>query len=436
MGLSVFMISTSELYQLFKKHRIICTDSRRVAKDAIFFALKGDNFDGNTYARMAIDKGCSFAVVDDAAVVDCDRMLLVDDVLKALQQLAAFHRRSLNIPILAITGTNGKTTTKELVSALLAQKFRLIATKGNMNNHIGVPLTLLQMNYTTDMGVIEMGASHVGEIAELCEIAQPDYGIITNIGKAHLEGFGSYENIIKTKGELYDYLKRKGGVVFLNGENAILKKIIGSYSHVEYGNTEKSYCRGTITHKEMFVGIEWECQENTGLAYSNLIGDYNFENIMAAICVGNYFGISSTIIDKTIASYTPSNNRSQWVRGRRNHLVLDFYNANPTSMAAAISNFQDYDYPKKCYVIGDMLELGDVADEEHAGILDMLKGIWHSDVFLVGKHFMKYNNRSEFLFFENVELLNKYLAKNPPSGSLILIKGSRGIRLEKCIDYL
>ena len=430
------MKTPESLYSLFLKHRKVSTDSRNLEKDAIFFALRGDNFDGNQFVLQAIENGAAAAVSDRTEFSEHPQVWVVDDTLRALQQLARMHRKAMPAKVIGITGSNGKTTTKELIAAVLSKKYEVLYTRGNLNNHIGVPLTLLQLKPDTELAVIEMGANHQGEIAALSRLAMPDCGLITNIGKAHLEGFGSYQNIIQTKGELYDYLKRKGGVVFLNGENAILKKIIGSYSHVEYGNTEKSYCRGTITHKEMFVGIEWECQENTGLAYSNLIGDYNFENIMAAICVGNYFGISSTIIDKTIASYTPSNNRSQWVRGRRNHLVLDFYNANPTSMAAAISNFQEYDYPKKCYIIGDMLELGDVADEEHAGILDMLKGIWHSDVFLVGKHFMKYNNRSEFLFFENVELLNKYLAKNPPSGSLILIKGSRGIRIEKCIDYL
>ncbi|MBP7463210.1 MAG: UDP-N-acetylmuramoyl-tripeptide--D-alanyl-D-alanine ligase [Bacteroidales bacterium] len=430
------MISTEQLYQIFKKHRSICTDSRRVSKDSIFFALKGDNFDGNAYAENALHLGCAYAVVDDPKVVSSDKFLLVKDALKALQDLAAFHRRTIKIPFVAITGTNGKTTTKELVSSVLAQKFRVIATKGNMNNHIGVPLTILSMNHTTDMGIIEMGASHQGDIAELCAIAQPDYGIITNVGKAHLEGFGSEEIIRKTKGELYDYLKQNNGVVFINGENPTLISMLGHYSGIKYGNTDDSFCTGKLTSKEMYVGIEWQCNDNSGLAISNLIGDYNFENILAAICLGNYFNISPTIIDKTIGSYTPSNNRSQWVRGRRNHLILDFYNANPTSMAIAIDNFMQYQAPKKCLILGDMLELGNCSESEHQQIISMINHVDYEDVFFVGENFLQLKRNNPFLFFENVETLNKYLAKNPPTGSLILVKGSRGIKLEKCIDYL
>ncbi|NLA23794.1 MAG: UDP-N-acetylmuramoyl-tripeptide--D-alanyl-D-alanine ligase [Bacteroidales bacterium] len=430
------MNNIEDLYKIFKECKNICTDSRRVRKDSLFFALKGENFDGNKYAEKALNLGCAYAVVDDANYVISEKYILVKDVLKTLQELAKYHRQRLNIPIIAITGTNGKTTTKELISSVLAQRFRLIATKGNMNNHIGVPLTILSMNHTTDFGVIEMGASSKGEISLLCEIAQPNYGLITNIGRAHLEGFKTEEVIAQTKKELYDYLTQNEGVIFVNDENPKLKDLLGDYQAIKYGNTENSNCKGKLVTRELYVGVEWECANNKGLAFSNLIGEYNFENILAAICIGNYFSISSIILDKTISAYIPSNNRSQWVMGRRNQLILDFYNANPTSMKLAIENFIQYQANKKILILGDMLELGIYSDEEHNNILEMIDYFHYEDVFLIGQEFYNQRKGHPYIFFEDVNQLNKYLVKNPPSGSLILVKGSRGIKLEKCIDYL
>ncbi|MBP7076132.1 MAG: UDP-N-acetylmuramoyl-tripeptide--D-alanyl-D-alanine ligase [Bacteroidales bacterium] len=430
------MVTTEQLYKIFLKTRSVCTDSRRVTPGSVFFALSGENFDGNNFAAQAIEMGCAYAVVDKPAVALNDKYLVVNNVLQALQDLARHHRKQLRIPVIAITGTNGKTTTKELISAILSKKFRVNATRGNMNNHIGVPLTILSMNHTTDMGVVEMGANHPGEIALLCDIAQPNYGLITNIGKAHLEGFGSVEAIIKTKAELYDYLMGHEGIIFLNNENPILKKLVGSYPSVNYGVSDESFCYGKITYKEIYVGVDWICGQNTGLAYSFLIGDYNFENILSAIAIGNYFNIAGSIIDKTISTYTPSNNRSQWVKGRRNQLILDLYNANPTSMMAAIINFNNYDNTKKCMILGDMLELGTDSEKEHHTILDFIHNSEYSDVYLVGSVFSNFKDKFSYHFFESTELLSKYFSKNPPTGYLILLKGSRGMKLEKCVDYL
>lgn len=424
------------LYTLFIESAGICTDSRRVTKNTLFFALKGDNFDGNMHAIEALEKGCKYAIVDDNKLKDINSCIVVDDVLKTLQTLANYHRKKLNIPILAITGTNGKTTTKELVATILAQKYRVAATKGNLNNHIGVPLTLLRMNNTIDYGIVELGASSVGEIAELCEICAPNYGIITNVGKAHLKGFGSFENIQIAKAELYRYLESNKGVVFLNRDNQLLKKMIGSYSYIDYGTSPDCYCHGNITNKEMYVGIKWTCQNNSGQAYTNLIGAYNFENILAAVTIANFFNVASSLIDKTLSTFLPRNNRSQLVRGMRNILIMDLYNANPTSMKAAIDNFNNYPDTKKALILGDMLELGDGSDYEHENILKLISTSEYSEVYLVGNNFAMFKEKYPFSYFNNAKELSNYFLKHPLCGRTVLIKGSRGMQLEKCTDFL
>jgi UDP-N-acetylmuramoyl-tripeptide--D-alanyl-D-alanine ligase len=402
----------------------------------MFFALQGDNFNGNKYALDALEKGCSYAIVDDENLKNSEGCIYVEDALKTMQDLAQFHRKKLNIPIFAITGSNGKTTTKELIATILAQKYRVAATKGNLNNHIGVPLTLLSMNNTIDFGVVEIGASTLGEVALLSEICAPTYGLITNVGKAHIEGFGSLNGVKQAKGELYKYLEKNNGIVFLNTDSPDLKQMIGNYSHISYGSNSKSFCSGTITYKDMYIGVNWTCNGNNGLAMSNLIGIYNFENILAAIAIGNYFEIAPSIIDKTINTYLPRNNRSQLIRGRRNQLILDYYNANPTSMEAAINNFTDYRDVKKALIIGDMLELGDDSLNEHKKILELIKQSGYQDVFIVGNIFSQFKELYPYEYFATAEKLAAHFLKTPISGRTFLIKGSRGIRLEKCTDYL
>ena len=430
------MIQIEQLYSLFLKSGIVCTDSRRVSKNSIFFALSGDNFNGNLYAEEALSKGCSYAVVDDIKLQENPKCIYVKDSLKALQELSNFHRTKLGIPILAITGSNGKTTTKELVSTILAQKYRVAATKGNLNNHIGVPLTLLSMNNTIDFGVVELGASSAGEIANLCEICAPNFGIITNVGHAHIEGFGSFEGVMQAKAEMYEYFKKNNGIVFLNQDSHYLSDMIGNYSYISYGKSKNAYCNGTLTNKDMYVGVKWACNAYSGLTTSNLFGNYNFENILAAITIGNYFNIAPSIIDKTISSYIPRNNRSQLISGRRNQLILDYYNANPTSMIAAIDNFTNYRNVKKGLILGDMLELGKESIESHHNILNLISQSGYEDVFLVGSIFGSFKDSFPFKYFIDSEQLANYFIKHPISGRMILVKGSRSIKLERCTDYL
>ncbi|MDD2387154.1 MAG: UDP-N-acetylmuramoyl-tripeptide--D-alanyl-D-alanine ligase [Bacteroidales bacterium] len=430
------MNTIEQIYAIFKVCKKINTDSRIITPNSIFFALKGDNFDGNKYVEDALAKGSIAAVTSDKRFKDIDNIFIVSDTLKALQDLANYHRRQLKIPIIGITGSNGKTTTKELLASVLAQKLRVAYTGGNKNNHIGVPLTLLAMNHTVDIGIIEMGANHKGEIKTLCEIAEPEYGLITNIGKAHLEGFGSIENIKQTKGELYDYLKKNQGIIFSNIDNEILNELLNTYSSVSYGQSEKSYCQGIYTEFGYEAAVKWEANNQKGLAKSNLIGAYNFENILAAITVGSYFNVPETAIDNAIACYYPRNNRSQHVKTIRNSLILDFYNANPTSMIAAIDNFDRIVEKNKCLILGDMLELGVDSIKEHKMILEKIEDMNFRKVYLVGSEFYNFNNKYEFIFFKKVEDLALQLVKKPEIGKFFLIKGSRGIKLEKCTDYL
>ena len=429
-------METTSLYAVFRDYPVITTDSRNIPTNSIFFALKGDKFNGNVFAEEALSKGASYAVIDEPEFATNDRTILVDDVLFSLQQLAQYHRKQLGLPILAITGTNGKTTTKELITAVLTKKFRVNSTKGNLNNHIGVPLTLLSMNEQTEFGVVEMGANHPGEIKTLCDIANPDFGIVTNIGKAHLEGFGSFEGVIRTKSELYDFIRNKGGKCFLNADNLLLVQQAKGIQLISYGKSTDYFMTGELTSADNYLVVKALFQKGWLYLKSKLVGDYNFENLLAAACIGKYFEVDPLLIQKAIAEYTPSNNRSQLIKKATNTIIMDAYNANPTSMMAALTNFAGIQHENKCVILGDMLELGDASAEEHQKITDFIEEQTFSEVYLVGPQFKNTIDRTQKKKFERVELLSAYLKTQPIENRLILIKGSRGIHLEKILELL
>lgn len=435
----------SEIYNIYKQCPIINTDSRKDGYGGIFFALSGPNFDGNKFASDAL-KTNAYAVVDDSHVVTSSRYILVDNVLLTLQELARYHRSKLDIPLIAITGTNGKTTTKELVSRVLAQKYNTCSTKGNLNNHIGVPLTILGINEHHQTAVIEFGASTIGEIALLCSIAKPNYGIITNIGKAHLETFRTIENIKQTKGELYQYLISNNGVAFINYDNNILKELPVPQKTIYYGKSKQTHIQGKVLESNIFVKLEWKINElhETNIVapnddhktiQTNLVGEYNFENVMAAVCVGNYFGVDNQSIKQAIETYHPENNRSQFMKTTNNKLIIDCYNANPTSMKQAIHDFQKVEQNNKVLILGDMLELGESALVEHKNIVSEVEKGHYQHVYLVGKHFSEAKSAHAQHFLTTQHLID-YLKINPLIGKLILIKGSRGIMLEQTIELL
>lgn len=430
------MATIKYIYQLFQRFPIISTDSRKIQKDSLFFALKGENFNGNKFAAESLTKGAAFAFVDEKEYVTSEKTILVDSVLDALTKLANFHRKKLQIPILAITGTNGKTTTKELLASVLAQKFKVSFTEGNLNNHIGVPLTLLKMNAETELGIVEMGANHPGEIAHLCKIAEPNYGIITNIGKAHLEGFGSFEGVIRTKSELFHFLKNNNGTFFFNNDNPILCEIKKDYNKtVSFGIADADFT-GSLIQSPPFVHIKANFKKGVLYLNTNLIGDYNAENILAAACIGSYFDVDPLKIQKALKEYQPDNNRSQLITKGDLRIILDAYNANPTSMQASIKSFIADNEGKKYLILGDMLELGEYAKKEHSEILELLSASELNDVFLVGSVFSKIAHNSNFRTFENVAGLISFLQKKAIKNGNILIKGSRGIQLEKVLEYL
>lgn len=430
-------MTISQLYDFFLKYPHVSTDSRRIEAGSLFFALKGDNFDGNRFASNALKEGASFAVVDDPSVVDGERYLLVENVLEALQQLAAYHRNQLRCPIIGITGTNGKTTTKELIAAVLGSKYRVEYTRGNLNNHIGVPLTLLSMTPETEAGIVEMGANHPGEIAFLCGLARPDYGLVTNVGKAHLEGFGSFEGVVRTKSELYRFLEENGGTVFVNGENEILLRSVGiNLKKITYGTAEGFYLRGEAIDAIHFLKVRAFFQGETLNVETKLAGGYNLENVLAAMAVGSYFEVTPENIKSAIENYVPSNNRSQFIRTSRNEIIMDAYNANPASMQASIANFLKLSHPRKLLILGDMLELGKAAAEEHQYIVNSLSDEVNYGVLLAGPHFNATRRAEGFLAFADVTGLMDYLRNNPLSGCLILVKGSRGMQLEKLTPFL
>ncbi len=425
------------LYQLFRQHRIVSTDSRNIVAGCLFFALKGENFNGNAFALQALEAGAAYAIVDDPALPAHPQLHRVEDVLSCLQELALYHRRQLNLPVVAITGTNGKTTTKELVARVLAVRYRTGVTKGNLNNHIGVPLTLLTMDTDTQIAVVEMGASHPGEIAVLCRIAEPNYGLVTNVGKAHLEGFGSLEGVKRTKGELYDYLSRSAGTILYNNDNPILCEMVAARQPVrtvEYGvrRNKASLLASNAEHPFLRLQVEDYPGINT-----QLIGSYNTDNVLAALAVGRQFGITPEEAAGAIAAYVPSNNRSQLSRTDRHTVIMDAYNANPTSMAAAIDNFAQLKEDNKWLILGDMLELGTESDTEHRQLIHLLQEKGLTQSLLVGLEFMKVKDAHLYRTFANVEELNAWLQNNPlPSGAVVLLKGSRGIKLEQALKAL
>lgn len=412
------------LYELFKKNYLVDTDTRNIRKGTIFFALKGVNFNGNKFAADALSKGASYAIVDEEEYRVNDRTLLVDNVLETLQDLANYHRRQLQVPIIALTGSNGKTTTKELINAVLSQKYKTVATRGNLNNHIGVPLTLLSINPDTEIGVIEMGANHHKEIALLSSIAEPDYGYITNFGKAHLEGFGSVEGVIEAKSELYDFLKEYDRTIFVNPLDVIQMEKTERSNRILFSSS--------IQFKEVNPFVE--------LAYgnlviqSNLIGKYNYNNIAAAITIGEKFNVESTKIKEAIELYAPDNNRSQILEKGSNKIILDAYNANPTSVQAALENFKVLNADHKVVILGDMFELGDNSKQEHQDIASLVDKFDFNESVLVGENFYKTNTSSrQYLNFEE---LKEFIQGKTYYNSTILIKGSRGMALERILEFL
>jgi len=415
------------LHKLFLKHTSVCTDTRKITKDCLFFALKGDNFNGNAFAKDALAKGAAYAIVDENEVVLSDSYVLVEDVLTTLQKLATYHRKYLNLKIVALTGSNGKTTTKELINCVLEKKHKTVATIGNLNNHIGVPLTLLSMDNTTEIGIVEMGANHLKEIEFLCNIAEPDYGYITNFGKAHLEGFGSIEGVIKGKSELYNYLKDNNKLIFVNPNDNMQLKQLQDYKYTyPFGNIE-------FVKSNPFVIVKYD----DTIISSQLIGAYNFNNISAAICIGDYFKVKINEIKEAIEGYVPENNRSQIINKGNNQIILDAYNANPTSMKAAIDNFNQLDARYKIAILGDMFELGNEAKEEHEHIANYANRTNIDNVFLVGENF--YNTKfesSKTILCKTFDDLKKEVKNSKIEESSLLIKGSRGMALERVLDFL
>lgn len=429
-----------KIYSLFEEFPKITTDTRKDLNASIFFALKGENFDANKFAEQALESGAEYAVIDNPDYNKSQRCILVKNVLRTLQELAKHHRQKLNITVIGITGSNGKTTTKELMNAVLSQKYNVCSTFGNLNNHIGVPLTVLSIAKTTELAIVEMGANHIGEIKELCEIAQPNYGIITNIGKAHLEGFGSYEGVKKAKSELYDYLKKREGTAFVHSDDAVLMQLSEGINCIYYGEKENDFCKGEVIELIPHVQVKWKTQtkasESCGIISSKLLGNYNYVNLLSAICIASYFGVKASEVDRILSAYEPKNNRSQLIQTQHNKIVMDAYNANPSSMAAAIQtcsrNFDQDVY----FILGDMFELGKESSTEHKKIIELLNSIPSEKVLLIGKHFMQHREIGKYHFYENRNEAEQFLQQNPPNNSVILIKGSRGMELEKLLPLL
>lgn len=421
-----------KLHRLFLKFNGVSTDTRSIAHGALFFALKGENFNGNDFAKKALDSGASYCIIDEQQFQSNERFILVPNVLKTLQELANFHRKYLNIPIIAITGSNGKTTTKELINSVLDQRYKTHATQGNYNNHIGVPLTLLQMDESVDIGIVEMGANHIGEIAKLCQISVPNYGYITNFGKAHLEGFGSAAGVVKGKCELYDYLKINKGIVFIYGDDEKQVQQIGSYkkAHV-FSDKNSSNIQVSITSETPFISFESQgCTME-----SQLVGVYNFSNAAAAIAIGCFFEVSLENIKKGIESYTPNNNRSQIIQKGSNTIILDAYNANPSSMEVALDNFNSMKSPFKIVILGDMFELGVHSKSEHQAVIDEVNSLNFSSAYYVGSHFFELaSDSSKASFFKTTKSFRNQLQSLVFKDALILIKGSRGMALETLLD--
>lgn len=427
------MISIEALYSIFLQHPV-STDSRNCPPDALFFALKGDKFDGNDYIGAVLATGAAYAVGDQSANLPNDeRVIRVENVLDTLQQLARYHRRQMSATVIAITGTNGKTTTKELIAAALSLQYSTVYTMGNLNNHIGVPLTLLQLRPEDQFAVIEMGANHLGEINALCRIAEPDCGLITNVGRAHLEGFGSLEGVICAKTELYNFLRRAGGMVFVSWDNLILRNLATSLPRVSYyGTTSEATLCATRIASAPTLAVQWK----GGVINTHLVGSYNFENVLAAIAVADYFGVEKERINAAIANYIPTNNRSQNLKTTRNQLIVDAYNANPSSMQAALDNFEALNLHPSLLLLGEMRELGEATVNEHQTLIDRVATA-ADRIFLVGDAYAHCQVLpAQCQWFPNTDAVIKYLEGHPVKGYHILIKGSRSNQLEKVLEYL
>ena len=423
-----------QLYQIYQQHPVITTDSRDCPQGSIFFALKGESFDGNKFAASAIEKGCAYAVIDNAEYQKDDRFILVDDVLQTFKDLAREHRRQFNIPVIGITGTNGKTTTKELIASVLSEKYNTLFTQGNFNNDVGVPKTLFRLNEQHEIAVVEMGASHPGDIKTLVETVEPTCGLITNVGKAHLQGFGSFEGVKKTKGELYDYLKAHDALVFINGNNEHLLQMAQSRDicrAIEYGTQEDCQVNGSIISCAPFLKFQWNSNVN-GInvqqeIQTHLIGSYNIDNMLAAIAIGLHFGVSPEQIHHALSNYIPTNNRSQMEETGKNHLVVDAYNANPSSMKAALDNFHLMEVSPKMAILGDMRELGEASAEEHQKAVDLMKEYGFENIWLVGDEFG--NTQCNYRKFKDVEEVKAAIIAEDIKGFNILIKGSNNTKL-------
>jgi UDP-N-acetylmuramoyl-tripeptide--D-alanyl-D-alanine ligase len=426
-----------EIEKLYKKYSVskkISTDTRQITPGSVFFALKGDKFNANAFAREALDKGASFVVIDEGEYAVDDRCILVPNVLEALQELARFHRNQLKIPVLALTGSNGKTTTKELIHSVLSKKFRTHATKGNLNNHIGVPLTILSIDPSVELAVIEMGANHVGEIALLCSIASPTHGMITNIGKAHIGTFGGYENIIRAKSELFEHLISTGGQAFINSQSEVLANMVKRFKDPMLYPAAGDYYHASLVSADPMVTLR---AENGEVVDTQLIGAYNFENIAAALCIGKYFGVDASQANQAVASYVPGNMRSQVVKKNNNTIILDAYNANPSSMHAAIENLASMKATKKVLILGDMFELEGEADREHQAIGKLIRARGFKDVYLCGSLFKAaLREMPEAKYFMKKEELVEELKQYPVEHATILVKASRGIGLETIVEFL
>lgn len=430
-------METEKLYPLFRNSTGVTTDSRNIQKGNIFFGLWGESYNGNKYAAEALAKGASYAVIDDPDF-EAENTILVDDTLLELQALAAWHRKEMKIPVIGITGTNGKTTTKELLAAVLSKKFRTHYTKGNLNNHIGVPITILSTPPDTELLIIEMGANHPGEIKALCEIARPEYGIITNIGTAHIEGFGSFEGIVKAKVELYEFIKKVNGVVLYNDKNALLTEKIFKLINraVPYSDPTGTELITEINNEGLTLSITAVYNHQSFKIKTNLFGDYNLENVKAALATGLFFGMEIEDAINAIEDYKPSNNRSEIRATGTNTLICDAYNSNPSSLLSALDSFAQSQPGNKVCILGDMLELGEKSEEEHMNILNSLKSFGFNRVILVGEVFGRLAPSFNYESFTDSDQLGIFLKNNPINNSFILIKGSRGIRLEKIYNYL
>ncbi|HEX8023363.1 UDP-N-acetylmuramoyl-tripeptide--D-alanyl-D-alanine ligase [Mucilaginibacter sp.] len=447
------MTTTTQLYDIYTKHPVISTDTRKIAPGSLFFALRGDKFNANTFAQKAVEAGAAYVVIDNPEYQLGEQYLLVEDVLTTLQDLARHHRRQLGIPIIGLTGTNGKTTTKELINAVLSQHFKTQATQGNLNNHIGVPLTILTIDASHEVAVIEMGANHQKEIELLCSIAQPSHGLITNVGKAHLEGFGGVEGVKKGKGELYDYFapqppkggaSKGGGVVFINSDDTVLMEMAAArhLTQVEYYGTDAidNLISGELLENSPLLTLEWT-NNKTGDSYkvkTQLTGTYNLPNILVAICIGTYLGLSANEINAGIEGYQPKNNRSQIVQTTTNTLICDYYNANPSSMFVAIENVGKIEAKRKVLILGDMFEMGPEAAVEHAAVIKKAMDTPVDERIFIGKDFLSQQSEAgsqdPATFYETAEDAIAALKAYPISNSTILIKGSRGMALERLVE--